>query len=281
MNLERIPIVDCGKFREFSKVVSTYDYENQRMVDSPSAVGPKVVTFAHVLRYDTFPFADILRELMKIADDEMKCSVEIEFAADLESRTFHLLQIRPISSDSMKTEVDWKTIDENGALVRSSCALGTGWIPDIKDIVYVRKESFDMMRTTQIAEEVRNLNARLRDAGRSYLLIGYGRWGSSIPTLGIPVVWSDISEARAIVECSLSDFRVDPSQGSHFFQNLTSFNAGYINVDEFSRAADFLDFEALEKLPAAEEGTFIRHIELDSPLTACVDGRTGKAVIKL
>ena len=95
------------------------------------------------------------------------------------------------------------------------------------------------------------------------------------------MVWSDISEARAIVECSLSDFRVDPSQGSHFFQNLTSFNAGYINVDEFSRAADFLDFEALEKLPAAEEGTFIRHIELDSPLTACVDGRTGKAVIKL
>ncbi|MBR4821998.1 MAG: phosphoenolpyruvate synthase [Bacteroidales bacterium] len=281
VNLERIPIVDCGKFREFPKVVSTYDYENQRMVDSPSAVGPKVVSFAHILRYDTFPLAEILRELMKIADDEMKCSVEMEFAVDLESRNFQLLQIRPISSDSMKTEVDWKTIDESGALVRSSCALGTGWIPDIKDIVYVKKDSFDKMRTTQIAEEVRALNSRLRDEGRSYLLIGYGRWGSSIPTLGIPVVWSDISEARAIVECSLSDFRVDPSQGSHFFQNLTSFNAGYINVDEFSRAADFLDFEALEKLPAAEEGTFIRHIALDAPLQACVDGRTGKAVIKL
>ncbi|MCR5520258.1 MAG: PEP/pyruvate-binding domain-containing protein, partial [Bacteroidales bacterium] len=281
VNLERIPIADCGRFKEFSKVVSTYDYENQRMVDSPAPKGPKVVTFAHVLRYNTFPLTDILRELMKIADDEMKCSVEIEFAADLESRTFHLLQIRPISSDSMKTEVDWKNIDENNALVRSTCALGTGWLPDIKDIIYVKKESFDKMKTGLIADEVRALNARLRDAGRSYLLIGYGRWGSSIPTLGIPVVWSDISEARAIVECSLSDFRIDPSQGSHFFQNLTSFNAGYINVDEFSRASDLLDFETLDKMEAAFEGNFIRHIELEKPLQACVDGRTGKAVIKL
>ena len=280
VNLERIPISSCARFREFAKVVSTYDFQNQRMVDSPHPRGPKVVTFSHVLQYGTFPLADILKELLQIAVAEMKCSVEIEFAADLESREFHLLQIRPISSDSMKTEVDWRQIDDSGALIRSGCALGTGWIPGLRDIVYVRKDRFDKMRTESIAAEFRALNVRMREEGRNYVLIGYGRWGSSIPTLGIPVTWSDISETKALVECSLADFRIDPSQGSHFFQNLTSFTAGYISVDEFSRASDFVDFEALESLPACEETEFLRHIRLDSPMEVCVDGRTGRAFIK-
>ncbi|MBR5704038.1 MAG: phosphoenolpyruvate synthase [Bacteroidales bacterium] len=281
VNLERIPISDCGKFREFAKVASTYDFENQRMVDSAEPKGPKAVTFAHVLRYNTFPLADILKELLKIAADEMKCSVELEFAADLEKRIFHLLQIRPISTDSMKTEVDWKDIDDSHALLRSNCALGTGWIPDLKDIVYLRKEAFDKMRTVEIAEELKALNARLREEGRNYVLIGYGRWGSSIPTLGIPVSWSDISETKALIECSLPDFRVDPSQGSHFFQNLTSFNAGYISIDEFSRPSDFIDFDTLDTLPAVNESSFFRHIRLDKPLQVCIDGRNGKAAIML
>ena len=281
VNLERIPISDCGKFREFAKVASTYDFENQRMVDSAEPRGPKAVTFAHVLRYNTFPLADILRELLKIAADEMKCSVELEFAADLEKRIFHLLQIRPISTDSMKTEVDWKDIDDSHALLRSSCALGTGWIPDLKDIVYLRKDAFDKMRTVEIAEELKAMNARLREEGRNYVLIGYGRWGSSIPTLGIPVSWSDISETKALIECSLTDFRVDPSQGSHFFQNLTSFNAGYISIDEFSRPSDFVDFGTLESLPAISETAFFRHIRLEEPLQVCIDGRSGRAAIML
>lgn len=281
VNLARIPISDCGKFRQFSKVVSTYDYENQRIVDSPSGKGPKAVTFAHILRYDTFPLADILKEILRIAADEMKCSVEIEFAADLENSLFHLLQIRPISSDSIKTEVDWKTIDESDAVIRSSCALGTGWIPDLADIVYVRKESFDKMHTREIAEELKELNARFREEGRNYVLIGFGRWGSSIPTLGIPVVWSDISEVKALVECSLADFRVDPSQGSHFFQNLTSFNAGYISVDEFSRPSDHIDFKTLDSMPAFSETRYLRHIRLKEEAAVCVDGRTGKAIMKI
>ena len=279
VNLERIPISECTRFREFARVASTYDFENGRMVDNVSARGPKAVTFAHVLRYDTFPLAEILRELLKIAADEMKCGVELEFAADLENRIFHLLQIRPISSDGIRTEVDWKNIDDSNALIRSTSALGTGWIPDVKDIVYVRKSGFDKMHTSEIAEELRALNARLRDEGRGYVLIGYGRWGSSIPTLGIPVVWSDISEARALVECSLQDFRVDPSQGSHFFQNLTSFNAGYVSVDEFSRPGDSIDHDTLESLPAVSETPYIRHIRLESPLKICVDGREGRAFV--
>ena len=281
VNLERIPIADCGKFREFAKVVSTFDYENQRMVDSPAPKGPKAITFAHVLKYNTFPLADIVKELLKVAENEMKCSVEIEFAADLENGIFNLLQIRPISSDSINAEVDWSKVDESGALISSTCALGTGWLPGVQDIVFVRKSSFDKMHTSEIAAELREINARMRDAGRNYVLIGYGRWGSSIPTLGIPVVWSDISEAKALVECSLADFRVDPSQGSHFFQNLTSFNAGYISVDEFSRPGDGIDFDTLENLPAESESNYIRHIRLEKALEICVDGRSGKAIIKL
>ena len=281
VNLERVPISDCEKFQSFSKVVSTYDFENMRIVDSPFPRGPKIVTFAHVLRYGTFPLAPIVQELLEICTAEMNCSVEIEFAAELSTGLFNALQIRPISSDSLQAEVDWREIDCSGALVRSESALGTGWIPDIHDIVYLKADKFDKMKTVEMAAELRALNAKLRAEGRQYVLIGYGRWGSSIPTLGVPVAWSDISETKALIECCLPDFRVDPSQGTHFFQNLTSFNAGYVNVDPYSRQGDFFDLSPLDALPAEFETEFLRHIHLESPVTVCVDGRAGRAVVKL
>ncbi len=281
VNLERIPVTECTRFRSFSKVVSTFDLNGQRMVDSPFPDGPKFVTFAHVLRYGTFPLAEILRELLDITSGEMKCDVELEFAADLESGVFHVLQVRPISSDSSDAEVDWKHIDTEGALVNSGSALGTGWIRDVCDVIYVKRDAFDKLRTREIAAELREINAAMRAGGRNYVLIGYGRWGSSIPTLGIPVAWSDISEARALVECSLPGFQVDPSQGTHFFQNLTSFNAGYVNVDPFSREGDRLDLPQLDALPAVAETPFLRHVRTDRPLTICIDGRAGRAVVKV
>lgn len=281
VNLERIPITDCGQFASFNKVVSTYDYENQRMVDSPFVKGPRAVTFAHVLRYNTFPLADIVQKLVDICSEEMQCSVELEFAADLQTGIFNALQIRPISSDSLLTNVDWTQIDCSHAIVCSGSALGTGWLPDLQDVVYLKADSFDKMKTQEMAAELRELNARMLSEGRQYVLIGYGRWGSSIPTLGVPVAWSDISEAKALVECSLPDFRVDPSQGTHFFQNLTSFNAGYVNVDPYTRPGDSLDLSVLDALPAIQETRWLRHVRLDKALTVCIDGRSGKAVIKL
>ena len=280
VNLDRIPITECEQFQSFAKVVSTYDYENQRIVDSPFAKGPKVVSFSHILRYGTFPLAGIVKELMEICSSEMQCSIEIEFAAELSTGIFNALQIRPISSDSLHTEVDWKGIDSTGAIVSSSSALGTGWINGIKDIIYLKADAFDKMKTEEMASELRDLNARLRAQGRQYVLIGYGRWGSSIPSLGVPVSWSDISETKALIECSLPDFRVDPSQGTHFFQNLTSFNAGYVNVDPYTRPGDILDLSSLDALPALEETTWLRHIRLEKALTICIDGRNGKAIIK-
>ena len=281
VNLERTDTYDCTKFSSFSRVVSTYDYENQRMVDSPLANGPKAITFSRILRYGTFPLAPIVQELLDICSGEMQGGVEIEFAAELSTGVFNALQVRPISADGLKAQVDWRTVDCSNPIVESESALGTGWLAGIKDVIYLKPEAFDKMKTEEMAAELRALNAQLRTEGKQYVLIGFGRWGSSIPTLGVPVVWSDISEAKALVECSLPDFRVDPSQGTHFFQNLTSFNAGYVNVDPYSRRGDSLNLEPLNALPAVYETQWLRHVRLENPLTVCIDGRAGRALIKL
>ena len=284
VNLRRLPISECGELRDFRKVVSTWDFANMRMVDSAAPEGPKFVTFAQMLRYGTFPVADILSELIKIAKEEMKCEVEIEFAADIpvsgdDPASFNVLQIRPVSADSRTTEVNWSEIDTSGSLILSSSALGTGWIEGVRDIVYLKKESFDILKTAQMVPLLRAVNEQMRKEGRSYVLVGYGRWGSSIPSLGVPVKWGDISEARVIVECSTEELRADPSQGTHFFQNLTSFNAGYVNVDRFSRSGDVLDYDALQALPAVYEDEFIRRVRFDRDLRICIDGLKNKAFV--
>ena len=284
VNLERIPISDCTKFRNLKYVASTFDFENGRIVDSTFPEGPKYVTFAQILRYNTFPLVAIIKELMDIAAKEIKCFVEIEFAANLDksgNKIFNVLQIRPISVDSRNAMVNWREVDTTGAFLTSGSALGTGWIDGVRDIVYLRPQNFDKLRTREMGKEITALNARMRKEGRQYVLIGFGRWGSSIPSLGVPVNWSDISEAKVIVEASLEDFRIDPSQGTHFFQNLTSFNVGYINVDSYSRSEDSLDFAALDALPAVEESLFFRHVRTDAPLSICIDGKDGKAMLKI
>lgn len=284
VNLERIPVEDCASFPSLKKVASTWDLGNMRIVDSPYAEGPKYITFASMLKYNTFPLADILRELLDISRREMKCEVELEFAADFPKdgpADFSVLQVRPISSDSRYAEVDWDKIDCNGAFIKSECALGTGRIEGVRDVVYIKQGAWDKLRTAEMARQISALNARMQNAREGYLLIGFGRWGTSQPTLGVPVAWGDISEARAIVECSLEDFQIDPSQGTHFFQNLTSFNVGYINVNQWARPSEAMDFAALDALDAVEETEFLRHVRTAAPLEMYIDGKTGRAVVKL
>ena len=287
VNLEHLDISDCEKFRNLKYVVSTFDLENQRMVDSAYPTGPRFVTFAQMLKYKTFPLAEIVQDLLDIAAREMKCGVEIEFAADLDRGgdpdklpKFQVLQIRPISVDSRNVDVNWDEIDTSGAMLKSDSALGTGWIKGVHDVIYLKKDAFDTQKTTAMGRELTAINTRMRSEGKNYVLIGFGRWGSSIPSLGVPVQWSNISEAKVIVECSLEDFRVDPSQGTHFFQNLTSFNAGYINVDPYGIKDDVMDFTELDKLPAVEETEYLRHVRFDRELEICIDGRNSKAFIK-
>ncbi len=282
INLERIPIHECGQFESLKMIASTYDRENMRIVDSCYPDGPRIVTFAPQLKFNTFPLAEIVKHLLEMAQEEIKCPVEIEFAVNLEHdpQIFHVLQIRPISADSLNAKVDWETIDENGAFLRSGNALGIGQIDDVRDIIYLKKDSFDVLRTREMADTIRLWNNAMRLDKRQYLLIGFGRWGSQIPTLGVPVQWSDISEAKAIAECSLENFRIEPSQGSHFFQNMTSFNVGYMNIDPWARPTDIYDFAFLDNLPAVEETDLVRHVRLDKPLEMYIDGFANKALVK-
>ena len=282
INLERFPIHECGQFESLKMIASTYDRENMRMVDSCYPDGPRVVTFAPQLKFNTFPLADIIRQLLEMAQQEIKCPVEIEFAVNLERepQIFHVLQIRPISADSLTAKVDWDKIDTQGAFLSSGNALGVGQIEDVTDIIYLRQDTFDILRTREMADTIRQWNAKLRQEGRQYLLIGYGRWGSQIPTLGVPVQWGDISEAKAIAECSLENFRIEPSQGSHFFQNLTSFNVGYLNIDPWARPEDIYEIGSLDALEAIEETDLVRHIRLTHPLEMYIDGFGNKALVR-
>ena len=284
INLERIPIHACDQFESLKMIASTYDRENMRIVDSCYPNGPRIVTFAPQLKFNTFHLADIIQHLLDIARDEIKTPIEIEFAVNLEHepQIFHVLQIRPISADSLTAKVDWDSVDETGAFLRSNNALGVGEIEGVSDIIYLRQETFDVLRTRDMVATLREWNNRLRQEGRQYLLIGFGRWGSQIDSLGVPVQWGDISEAKAIAECSLPNFRIEPSQGSHFFQNMTSFNVGYINVDPWARPnADEYDQSVLDALPAIEETELMRHVRLNKSLEMVIDGFANKAVIKL
>ena len=284
VNLERFPIHECGRFESLKLIASTFDRENMRIVDSCYPDGPRIVTFAPQLKFNTFPIADIIRQLLEMAQQEIKCPVEIEFAVNLERepQVFYVLQIRPISADSLTAKVDWQNIDSAHALLRSANALGVGKIDDVTDVIYLKRATFDVLRTREMAETLCEWNSRMRREGRQYLLIGYGRWGSQIPTLGVPVQWSDISEAKAIAECSLPDFRIEPSQGSHFFQNMTSFNVGYMNIDPWARPdTDVYDPAALDALPAIDETDLVRHVRLAQPLEMYIDGFGNKALVKL
>ena len=283
VNLERIPIHECGQFESLKLIASTYDRENMRIVDSCYPDGPRIVTFAQQLKFNTFPLTAIVQQLLDIAQQEIKTPVEIEFAINLEHdpQIFHVLQIRPISADSLTANVNWDNIDESDAFLRSANALGIGQIDDVRDIIYLRRDAFDILRTREMAQTIREWNRRMQQEGKQYLLIGYGRWGSQIPTLGVPVVWGDISEAKAIAECSLENFRIEPSQGSHFFQNLTSFNVGYMNIDPWARPEDLLDTDVLDAIPAVEETDLVRHVRLDKPLEMYIDGFNSRAMVKI
>ena len=282
VNLEKLNVTECYGFPSFAKVASTWDMSNMRIVDSAFPEGPKYITFAQMLKYNTVPLAQITSRLLEITKDEMKCDVEIEFAAEVEpsgETVFSVLQVRPISVDTRYAEVNWDQVDPSGAFLTSRCALGTGWVEGVRDFVYVRPEAWDVLKTYEIAREVSAINAQMQKEGLGYVLAGFGRWGTTQPSLGVPVRWSDISEAKALVECALPDFQIDPSQGTHFFQNLTSFNVGYINVNPYARPDELMDFSVLDALPALEETQFVRHVRLEEPLRICIDGKSNRALI--
>ena len=284
VNIRRLTLREVAPMRQTRFVASVWDRENERISDSPFDRGRKVITFNNILKYNTFPLAEIVTDILHMGAEEMRCPVEVEFAVNMDvapgqRQVFNLLQIRPIIDNQDNRSIDWNEVDASRALIYGEQALGIGQMTDIADIIYVKSEAFDSLSTEKIAEELLTLNNRMRDQGRPYILVGPGRWGSSDPFLGVPVKWNHISEARVIVECGIEKFDVEPSQGTHFFQNVTSLGVGYLTINPFRGDGLFREKE-LDARQALYDGTYLRQVRFDSPLWVCIDGRSNKGMVR-
>jgi hypothetical protein len=281
-NLARRDLHDAEKDGMLWPVGSTYSHENDTVVDGISRAGTRLVTFAPLLKGQVAPFAEVIRLLLDMGERGLSGPAEIEFALNLEPegggpKEFAFLQIRPIAAVDTGLDAPHLDYEEKDLLVRSSDALGNGRIADVHDVIVVRPETFAREHTVEIAGDVGRMNDRLRAEGRHCILIGPGRWGTADRWLGIPVQWAQISQARAIVECDLEDLIVEPSQGTHFFQNMTSYGIAYLHV--YARTHGFLDREWLDSLPAEEQTPWVRLIRLEEPLEILVDGKKKEGVI--
>lgn len=259
---------------------STWSHDDEVFHDGIQRRGVRVVSFAHVLKNDMFPLAGLLRRLLEIGRTGMNGPVEIEFAANLTGprREFAVLQIRPTGHEPLVEMVDVGGEPTERLLCYSKHALGNGLVRNVRDVVYVKPAQFDPTHTPQMAEQIASLNERLMASNRPYLLIGPGRWGSSHHTLGIPVTWPQICGARVIIETTLQDFVVEPSQGSHFFHNLTSFGIAYLTVNPHSHEG-FIDWAWLDQQAATFESAHVRHVRLPQQLEVRLSGATSKAAI--
>ncbi len=282
-NLVNLEIKEAYGIPDLKMVVSTYDHLNGVLNDGDANEGIKLVTFSGILKHNTFPLSKILTNLLEIGKKEMNSHIEIEFALNLNTpegmpKMFNLLQIRPIVEEIQDEVINWDKVDYSKAIIHSKSALGHGVIPDIYDFVYVKPEMFDPAKTLEIAKQVEAVNNRFLDLKKNYVLVGPGRWGSSDPWLGIPIKWSQISEAKVIVEAGLENFRVEPSQGTHFFQNLTSFGVAYLTVNPYMKDGLF-NVEFLNSIQPSFETDFIRCVTFAKPLTIQVDAKNNVGII--
>ena len=283
VSLHKLRIRNLKGSSSLKYVASTFDYEDQIIRDGLYEGGTRIITFANVLKHGSFPLADILNKLLRIGQREMNNQVEIEFAVSLdvpkgEKQQFHFLQIRPVVETQEKNQVRLSAHKKSSTIIISHNALGNGIIEGIHDFIYVKPESFDAAHTEKIAETIGKLNKQCLQENKYYILAGPGRWGSNDPWLGVPVKWAQISAARLIIESGLKDFRIDPSQGTHFFQNLTSFSVGYFTINPYMNDGHY-DVDFLNKQEAVYEDHFVRHVRFDCPATIKIDGSKKAGIV--
>ncbi|MCF8242960.1 MAG: histidine kinase [Melioribacteraceae bacterium] len=280
--VKKYPFYSAEEDGTLNLVASTYSHDNEAIYDGTSRQGIRLFTLAPVLKYHVFPLPEILEVLLEMGRWGMGSPVEIEFAVNLsvprgKPKEFGLLQMRPLVISNELEELDVNNFDDKDLICRSSNVLGNGVINDIYDIVYVDIDRFDRSRSQDVALEITQMNSKLISDNKRYLLIGVGRWGTFDPWLGIPVTWEQISGANTIIESDFKDFNVAPSQGSHFFQNLTSFKVGYFTIDHEQK--NFIDWNWLKNQEAVEEKNFIRHVKLKEPVLIKINGHENKGVI--
>ena len=275
-NLIKLPVKEAEKDGALQYIASTYDPYDMVIRDGIYPGGRKVITFANILQHDVFPLSRILQLSQEYGQREMRRPVEIEFAVTLNQKdktgVFYLLQVRPMVDVKADLAEDLSTFPEEQLLLKSLNSLGHGVMEDIYDVIYVKTDGYNAGNNPTIAYEIEKMNRKLLDEGKHYVLVGPGRWGSSDSWLGIPVKWHHISAARVIVEAGLTNYRVDPSQGTHFFQNLTSFGVGYFTINAYMNDGIYRQ-DYLDTLPAMEETKYLRHIRFDSPVVVKMDGK--------
>ena len=282
-NLLRLNLKDADADGALKYIVSTYDPYDQIIRDGYYPGGRKILSFVNILQHDVFPLADTLTQILHIGQNEMGRPVEIEFAVNINVKdpskaTFYLLQIRPIVDNKEVMDEDLTLVEQQDTLLSSTSVLGHGLVTDVQDIIYVKTGAFSSSNNQLIAYEIEKINRQFTADGKGYVLVGPGRWGSSDSWLGIPVKWPHISNARVIVECGLENYRVDPSQGTHFFQNLTSFGVGYFTVNPF-KGDGWFDESFLNALPAVQETDFVRHVRFEKPIVIKMDGKRSLGVV--
>ena len=281
-NILNLRVKEADKDGSLQYIASTFDPYDQVIRDGIYEGGRKVITFCGVLQHGVFPLPELLQMVQRLGTEEMRRPVEIEFACNLnadKTGELNLLQIRPIVDSKQMLDEDLAALPDERCLLRSHNSLGHGICDGVCDVVYVKAgEDFTATNNPAIACEIERMNRKFLAEGRGYVLVGPGRWGSSDPWLGIPVKWPHISGAKVIVEAGLKNYRVDPSQGTHFFQNLTSFGVGYFTINTY-RGDGLFRRDVLDAMPAVEETQFVRHVRFDRPLKIMMDGKKQEGVV--
>ena len=283
-NIKKLRVKQADQDGSLTYIASTFDPVDQVIRDGIYEGGRKVITFCGVLQQGIFPLPELLQMVQKYGSEEMRRPIEIELACNLnddKTGTLYLLQIRPIVDSKQVLDEDLQQIPDEDCLLRSDNSLGHGIYEDVYDVVYVKAgEDFTAANNPAIARDIERINQRFLDSGSSYVLVGPGRWGSSDYWLGIPVKWPHISAARVIVESGLKNYHVDPSQGTHFFQNLTSFGVGYFTINTYTGDGLFQQ-DVLDRMPAVEETEYVRHVRFKRPLKIMMDGKKQTGVVLL
>ena len=282
-NILKLRVKDAVEDQSLTYIASTFDPYDQVINDGVYENGRKLITFSSVLQHGVVPLPEILQMSMKYGAGAMRRPVEIEFACNINNdRTceFYLLQIRPIVDAKEMLDEDVKAIPDSDCLLRSHNSLGHGISEDVVDVVYVKYDDhFSAMNNFYVADDIERINRKFLADGKNYVLIGPGRWGSSDHYLGVPVKWPHISAARVIVEVALKNYNIDPSQGTHFFQNLTSFGVGYFTVDTNTGEGGFVNKEILDAMPAVEETQYVRHVRFEHPMRILMDGKKQEGAV--
>ena len=281
--LTKLEIDKAEKHGTLKHCASVYDFNSERTIPGITDAGPRVVNFANILKYDYIPLAKSIESLLDIIAESMGTPIEMEFAIDLNKdrngeASFYLLQIKPLIKNIIETDINIENIDNERLLLYSENGMGNGRITGLQDVVFVDPDRFDKLKTEKIRDEINEINAGLAENDRKYILVGPGRWGTRDRFIGIPVNWSQISNARIIVEVSMEDFPLDASLGSHFFHNVISMNVGYFSV-KHNDLIDYIDWDKLKNARIIEEKKYVTHIRFSKPLEVVMDGKKRAALI--